>query len=295
MANRDNKDQTLSKAFALPKTQCPVALDIISQTLKNEIEKTGITKSVIGLSGGIDSALSLFLAVHALGAENVTAVFMPYRLTSPLSKKHAQMAADTCKVKMYEEDLSKMADPYFTELQSADEKKDRLRKGNILARLRMIVLYDYSFSLNALVVGTSNKTESLLGYSTLWGDMASAVNPLGDLYKFQVYDLARHLRIPEEILLKAPSADLWEGQTDEAELNLTYDFIDRILFHWIDLGWDKKRIFTQLQNHGLEPKDAETVFERVMKSQYKRKMPLIIKVSEKTIDREFRYPRDWGM
>ncbi|MDH4199401.1 MAG: NAD+ synthase [Spirochaetia bacterium] len=284
----------INNVLPLPPTNSKIALNIIIRTFKNEIEKTGLTRAVIGLSGGIDSALTLFLAARALGSQNVTAVFMPYKLTSPLSREHALLAANMCGIKLLEEDITKMADSYFNTA-SFGSDNDRLRKGNVLARLRMIVLYDYSVFTKSIVAGTSNKSEILLGYGTLWGDMASGVNPVGDLYKFQVYAISRHLGIPDDIVQKAPSADLWEGQTDEGELKMTYDFIDRILYYWIDLGWNKERIYTALHEAGQDPQTADMVFNRVMASQYKRKMPLIIKVSEKTIDREFRYPRDWGM
>jgi NAD+ synthase len=283
----------IKKKLPLPAPRCDTAIYILTSALKIEIEKTGLRRAVIGLSGGIDSALSLYLAVQALGKENVTAVFMPYKLTAASSRTDAQAAANALGVEFFVEDITEMADAYFHKISNDSPTSAKLRKGNILARLRMIILYDYSAMKNGLVVGTSNKTESLLGYSTLWGDMASAINPLGDLYKFQVYALSRYLDIPGSIINKAPSADLWEGQTDEGELKMSYDFIDRILYHWIDLGWDKERI------SGVLPEEvnssASEVFRRVMTSQYKRKMPLIIKVSEKTIDREFRYPRDWGL
>jgi NAD+ synthase len=286
----------------LPEPNCEVAFDILCKTFKIEVEKTGINKVVLGLSGGIDSALTLFIAVAALGSQNVTALYMPYKLSSPVSREHALLAANACGVEVIEKDITPMADAYFTGMEypknddpAMREAMTRLRKGNILARLRMTVLYDQSVYYRGLVAGTSNKSEILLGYSTLWGDMASAVNPIGDLYKFQVRAISRFVKIPGEIIDKPPSADLWEGQTDEGELNLTYDLIDRILYHWIDLGWNKERIKEAAEKAGIEEEKIDSIFKRVMMSQYKRKMPLIIKVSEKTIDREFRYPRDWGM
>jgi len=289
----------------LPPANCEVAAEILRKAFKIEVEKTGITKVVLGLSGGIDSALTLFIAASALGSENVTALYMPYKLSSSISRRHSLLAARACGVEVVEKDLTPMADACFEEMKLTEsdpgngsapgEAQARLRKGNILARLRMTVLYDQSVHYRGLVAGTSNKSEILLGYSTLWGDMASAVNPIGDLYKFQVRAISRHLNVPAEIIDKPPSADLWEGQTDEGELNLTYDLIDRILYHWIDLGWSKERIEEAAKKSGVEKEKVDSIFRRVMTSQYKRKMPLIIKVSEKTIDREFRYPRDWGM
>jgi len=294
--------------FPLPETNCRVAVEIIQKSFKIEVEKTGIQKIVLGLSGGIDSALVLYLAVAALGENNIKAFYLPYKLSSPVSRKHAIMAANACNVSLIEKDISGAAEPLFNDMSvnefsgneqnpesNISENLIKLRKGNILARLRMITLYDQSVLIPGLVAGTSNKTEILLGYSTLWGDMASAVNPIGDLYKFQVRDISRYLKIPQEIIDKPPSADLWEGQTDEGELNLSYDLIDRILYHWIDLGWNRARIESAAEKSGIDPEKINSVFQKVMKSQFKRKMPLIIKVSEKTIDREFRYPRDWGL
>ena len=172
---------------------------------------------MIGLSGGIDSALSFVLAVEALGAENVLAVRMPYKSSSPDSLEHAQMLIDQFKVQSETIEITDMVEPLFEH----DPEITKQRKGNIMARQRMIVLYDQSEAFKGLVIGTSNKTEILLGYSTLWGDMASAVNPMGDLYKTQVRQLARALGIPSVIVDKPPSADLWVGQTDEDELGFT--------------------------------------------------------------------------
>jgi NAD+ synthase len=155
----------------------------------------------------------------------------------------------------------------------------------------MTILYDYSAKLRALVLGTSNKTELLLGYGTLYGDMASALNPLGDLYKTHVRGLARHLGVPAAIVEKAPSADLWAGQTDEAELGFTYEEVDRLLFHMVDLRYDTAALLAA----GFDERFVRAVAERVRASQYKRRLPVIAKISRRTIDRDFRYPRDWGL
>ena len=264
---------------------------MISEVLRIEITRTGIEKAVIGLSGGIDSALSLFLAVQALGPENVTAIFMPYKSSVDTSRIHSEAAARSAGVELITREITPMADPYFESL----PEMDRMRRGNVLARLRMILLYDLSAEKRALVVGTSNKTEMLLGYSTLWGDMASAVNPIGDLYKFQVRELSRHLGVPAEIIDKAPSADLWEGQTDEEELDISYDLADRILYYWADCGWREERLVRALEEAGIGPEPFQKVLRMVQGSQFKRKMPVIAKVSRRTVDREFRYPRDWGL
>jgi NAD+ synthase len=266
-----------------------LAAKIIIETLRQEVLRTGINKVVLGLSGGIDSALSLYLAEKAFGKKNVIALYMPYKTSAKTSFLHAKIAADKLKIPLLVEDISLMADSYFQ-----THELTNLQKGNIFARLRMIVLYDYSAKENALVIGTSNKTEMLLGYSTLWGDMASAVNPIGDLFKCQIKALSSFFAVPDEIIEKAPSADLWEGQTDESELNLPYDIIDRILYHWVDLGWTPQRIKEKLIESCLNPADLDRILHMVQRSQYKRKMPIIVKVSRRTVDREFRYPRDWG-
>ncbi|MES0491653.1 MAG: NAD+ synthase [Leptospirales bacterium] len=283
--------KTLETALALPPINTKTALTILTRTLQNEVTKTGISKVVIGVSGGIDSALTLYLAARVFPKENIHAIFMPYQSSSPSSRDHAHEATDKLGVKLDTVEITNMADPYFATF----PPEERLRRGNILARLRMIVLYDQSAARRALVLGTSNKTEMLLGYSTLWGDMASAVNPLGDLYKFQVRALSRELGVPDNIIDKPPSADLWEGQNDEDEMDITYNLADRILYHWIDKAWPKTRITAALKASGENPENADLVFQKVQRSQFKRKMPIIVKLSETTVDREFRYPRDWGL
>jgi len=283
--------KNLDTVLALPPFNSKVALTILSTTLHNEVTKTGISKVVIGVSGGIDSALTLYLAAQLFPKESIHAVFMPYKSSAPSSRDHALEATDKIGVKLNTIEITNMADPYYETFPA----EERLRRGNILARLRMIVLYDQSAATGGLVLGTSNKTEMLLGYSTLWGDMASAVNPLGDLYKFQVRTLSRELGVPDNIIDKPPSADLWEGQSDEDEMDITYDLADRILYHWIDKGWPPSRVNAALTAAGIDTSMSQLVFQKVQRSQYKRKMPIIVKVSETTVDREFRYPRDWGL
>ena len=160
-----------------------------------------------------------------------------------------------------------------------------------MARERMTILYDHSARLSGLVLGTSNKTELLLGYGTQYGDMASAVNPLGDLYKTQVWQLARHLGVPDVIVAKHPSADLWAGQTDEGELGFTYQEVDRLLYLLVDERYEMAELIGEA---GFEERFVRAVYQKVQASQYKRRLPVIAKVSSRTIDRDFRYPRDWG-
>jgi len=298
----NSQKKTFEQTLPLKPIQSELVIEVVTNTLRNEVEKTGITDVILGLSGGIDSALTLHIAAQAFDKKKIHAFYLPYTTSSPQSYEHAKLAAKNTGVTLQTIDISNMADAYFEqEINSssnstdADIKMQKLRKGNVMARLRMIALYDQSAKINALVLGTSNKTEILLGYSTLWGDMASAVNPLGDLYKYQVRELSRALQVPNAIIDKPPSADLWEDQTDEDELGITYDMADRILFHWIDLAWPKSRLLESLAHIDTAAEKVEMILKKVQYSQYKRKMPLIIKLSETTIDREFRYPRDWGL
>jgi NAD+ synthase len=254
--------------------------------IENEVHKMGFHRAVIGVSGGVDSALSAFLAAQALGAENVWALIMPYKTSSPESVAHAELVVETLKIHSAIIDITPQIDAYFERFPEADT----LRRGNKMARERMTILYDHSAALSALVLGTSNKTELMLGYGTLYGDMASAINPLGDLFKIQVWQLAAHMGVPEEIMKKKPTADLWEGQTDEEELGFTYEEVDQVLLLMID----KRYEIQDLMEAGFEEKFVRRVFGMVQSSQFKRRLPLIAKVSGRTIDRDFRYPRDWG-
>jgi NAD+ synthase len=165
-----------------------------------------------------------------------------------------------------------------------------LRKGNLMARARMIVLYDQSEAFKGLVVGTSNKTEILLGYTTLWGDMASAINPIGDLYKTQLRQLAGALKIPKSVIEKPPSADLWQGQTDEADFGFTYEEVDKLLYLLVD----QRCSLEDCIDAGFEKIFVETVINRIRRSQFKRMMPIIAKLSTRTVGYDFLYLRDWG-
>jgi NAD+ synthase len=162
--------------------------------------------------------------------------------------------------------------------------------GNIMARARMIVLYDQSEVFKGLVLGTSNKTEILLGYSTIWGDMASAINPIGDLYKAQIRQLSRALNIPTPLIDKAPSADLWDGQTDENELGFTYEQVDRLLYLLVDQRFSPQECIEE----GFDEEFVHAVIARVRRNQFKRMMPPIAKLSNRTVGYDFLYLRDWG-
>ncbi len=206
--------------------------------LRTEFARAGVSRAVIGLSGGIDSALAAFLTAEALGANNLLCIMMPHRSSSPESLIHAGIVADALHVRHERIDISPLVDA----AQATDPDMDRLRLGNIMARARMILLYDRSARERALVVGTGNRTEFLLGYTTLFGDSACALNPVGDLYKTQVWALSEHLGVPEPVIRKHPSADLWAGQTDEAEMGVAYRLADEILHHLVDLGLSEDEV-----------------------------------------------------
>ncbi|NMB88295.1 MAG: NAD+ synthase [Chloroflexi bacterium] len=259
---------------------------ILTGFVRTEITRTGLTRAVIGLSGGIDSALSCFLAAAALGSENVLAVRMPYKTSSQDSLDHAQMVIDATGVQSKTVEITQMVDPLIAKF----PEMDNMRRGNIMARTRMIVLYDQSAAFSGLVVGTGNKTEILLGYSTLFGDSASALNPLGDLYKTQVRQLSRAMGVPAAVVTKPPSADLWIGQTDEHELGFTYEEVDQLLYLLVDHRYTPDECIEA----GYETKFVQAVVNRIRRNQFKRVMPLIAKVSNRTIGYDFLYLRDWG-
>jgi NAD+ synthase len=258
--------------------------DYLIEFLRDEIEKVGFKKAVLGLSGGIDSSLVAYLLKEALGKDNVYAILMPYRLSSKESAQDAFKVIDELGIHYKTLDITKIADAYI------DESFDKVRIGNILARTRMIVLFDQSYNLSALVVGTSNKTELLLGYGTWYGDMSSSLNPIGDLYKTQVRILSKYMGVPENIINKKPTADLWVGQSDEEELGFSYDEADLILYHL----FDKRFSIEEVVSLGFSEKIVNGIFERVRKNQFKRLPPIIAKISRRSINWDFRFLRDWG-
>ncbi len=255
--------------------------------LKDEISKFGFERVVVATSGGIDSALACALAARALGPENVLALLLPYRTSNPSSRGDAEALVEALGVRSEVIDISSAVDGYLGEL---DDESTPLRRGNVMARMRMIATYDHSEAFAALVVGTSNKTELLLGYGTLHGDMASAANPIGDLYKTQVRQLAAALELPSSILEKPPSADLWQGQSDEDELGFSYELADEVLYLLVDRWFAVEEIAAG----GYDPTFVAEIRRREQRTQFKRRPPVIAKISDRTIDRDFRYPRDWG-
>jgi len=263
-----------------------LARRILVGFLRDEIWKVGAKKAVLGLSGGIDSALVCYLAAEALGPENVYAICMPYKSSNPESEAHARLVAEGSGVNFAVVQITSMVDAYFEQFPDADP----MRRGNKMARERMTILFDHSALYGGLVLGTSNKTELLLGYGTLYGDMASALNPIGDLYKTQVWQLSEEVGVPRPVIEKQPSADLWAGQTDEQELGFSYREVDQLLFRMID----QRATTEELVAAGFAPEFVGNVYAKVQNSHFKRRLPVIAKLSNRTIDRDFRYSRDWG-
>ena len=238
--------------------------------LRENFKKAGFSKAVLGLSGGIDSALVAYLLRDALGKENVLAIMMPYKSSNPDSLNHAKLVIEDLKINSKTIEITDMIDAYFKN----EKEASSLRMGNKMARERMSILFDYSSKENALVVGTSNKTEIYLGYSTQFGDSACALNPIGDLYKTNIWDLSRYLKIPNELIEKKPSADLWEGQTDEQEMGLTYKEAGQVLYRMLEENKTVEEVLAEGFNKDL----VDNIVRRMNRSEYKRRMPLIAKI-----------------
>ena len=277
---------------AAPPQEPDLALDVKSTLailegfVKTEVERTGLHRVVLGLSGGIDSALAAYIAVRALGPSGVVGVLMPYRTSSPSSVKDAEAVVGALGIVAERFEISELVDVFSAKAGNVGPR----RLGNVMARVRMLVLYDRSVEHDALVLGTSNKTELLLGYGTIHGDLASALNPLGDLYKTQVRELSKALGVPKAILDKPPSADLWPEQTDERDLGASYDELDRILALLVDARVSPGTVVAK----GFRRETVLRVRKQIMRSQFKRRLPLIAKVSTRSIGWDFRYPRDWN-
>jgi NAD+ synthase len=243
---------------------------ILTEFIRSYINSSHYPRAVLGLSGGIDSAVSCYLAAEALGPQNVLAVRMPYKTSSPDSLEHAQLVIEALGVQSLDVNISAMVDALFEYFPDAD----RLRWGNAMARMRMIVLYDQSEVFRGLVVGASNKSEILLGYTTIYGDSACALNPLGDLYKTQVRQLAGALGVPQAIIAKPPSADLWENQTDEGELGFTYAEADQVLYLLVERRYEPAQCIAA----GFREHLVNEIVRRMQASQFKRQMPPVAKI-----------------
>jgi NAD+ synthase len=257
---------------------------LLTEFIKQELSQFQFRKGILGLSGGLDSTLCAYLAARALGPKNVVVLIMPYKDTYKRDVQDAKEIVYRLGLKSHVIDISPMVDAYYTE----HPTDNRILKGNKMARERMSILYDFSEREKALILGTSNKTELLLGYGTIHGDMACAINPLGDLYKTQIRQLSRHLKIPEKILRKKPTAGLWIGQTDEGELGLSYAKIDKILYQLVDMRKSKKELISE----GFPKKAVERIIGLIRSSEFKRHMPPIPKISARTVGHDFLYPYD---
>jgi len=268
------------------KIDCAFIEGVLCGFIREELGKAGFNKALLGLSGGLDSAVCAALAARALGPKNVLGLILPYGKSFPQDAKDAHALARRLGIRRRVLDISPMVDAYFRLMPT----QNRTQRGNKMARERMSILYDFSVREKALILGTSNKTELLIGYGTLHGDLACAVNPLGDLYKTQVRQMAKHLRLPENILKKNPTAGLWPGQTDEKEIGLGYQELDEILYCLVDLRQSKAELAAQ----GFERKKIERIARMIKNSEFKRRMPPIAKISARTIGHDFLYPYDWG-
>ena len=270
-----------------------VARRVIAEFIRGQLRQAGFENAVLGLSGGIDSALVAFLVAEAIGPERLLCVMMPYRTSSPASRADAEsvVAALGCASELVE--ITAMVDGYFGVEGAAGAAGPEalgaapLRRGNFMARMRMATLYDRSATWRGLVVGTGNKTESLIGYTTLFGDSACAFNPIGDLYKSQVRQLSAAMGVPEAVIRKAPSADLWPGQTDETEAEFSYPELDRVLFWRID----RRRSVDEMVAMGFERGLVERVERMVAGSEFKRQVPPIAKLGPRTAGVDYLYPR----
>jgi len=259
----------------------PTIREKLVQFIRTQMASTGFKHGIIGLSGGLDSTVTAYLTVAALGADNVIGLIMPYRSSDPQSQRDAQQVADHLQISSHVMDITPQIDTYFAQFPEADRirrankpEADRIRRANKIARERMSILYDQSRIYEALVIGTGNKSERLLGYTTLWGDMACAFSPLGDLYKTQVRQLANELGVTEVIRNKPPSAGLWPGQTDEGELGFSYAEADQILYWLIDQQYDVE----QVAEKGF-PLDLVTeIATRVKRSAFKSRMPPVAQI-----------------
>lgn len=265
---------------------CEKTVGILTDYIKVKLSKTGLKRLVLGISGGVDSALAAYLSAKSVGAENVVGVIMPYKSSNPENEKDAEELITNLNLKRYRIKITPQVDQYYNQFPDADQT----RKGNKMARERMSVLYDISALERAVVVGTSNKSEIFLGYGTLFGDLACAFNPLNDLYKTQVWDLAKYLGISQKIIEKTPSADLFAGQTDESDFGFSYRELDMLLRLLVDEGFSP----AQCEDKGFDSAIIRKVVEMMRTNEFKRSPHPIARLSESAIGIDFRCPREWG-
>jgi NAD+ synthase len=260
-----------------------VARRVIAEFIRGQLRQAGFERAVLGLSGGIDSGLVAYLVAEAIGPDKLLCVLMPYRTSAPASRGDAEEVVRRLDCASELVDISPMVDGFY----GPDTDASSLRRGNFMARMRMSVLYDRSVTWGGLVVGTGNKTEALIGYTTIFGDSACAFNPVGDLYKSQVRQMAAAMGVPAEIIAKAPSADLWPGQTDEIEAGFSYPELDRLLFWRID----KRRSIDEVVALGFAPELVARVDRMVAGAEFKRQVPPIAKLGPRTTGVDYLYPR----
>jgi NAD+ synthase len=260
---------------------------VIGVFIRGQLRLAGFERALLGLSGGIDSALVAYLVADAIGAANLLCVSMPYATSSRESLTDADEVVTALGCSHETIEITAMVDGYFGSALPDGAAATPLRRGNFMARQRMAVLYDQSVPWGGLVVGTGNKTESLIGYTTHFGDDASAFNPIGDLYKSQVRQLSVAMGVPAQIVRKAPSADLWPGQTDETEAGFSYPELDRLLFWLVD----KRRSPDDLAAMGFGAATVERVSRMIAAAEFKRQVPPVAKLGPRTPGVDYLYPR----
>ncbi|MEO8561414.1 MAG: NAD+ synthase [bacterium] len=268
----------------------PLALDAalveewLVRFLRDEMQRRGFERVVVGVSGGVDSAVTAYLAARALGPANVVGVQMPYRTSSPESLAHGQLVIDALGIEGRTVDISAAVDGYLQH----EPEADPARRGNVMARMRMITLFDLSAKYRAIPLGTGNKTERLFGYFTWHADDSPPINPLGDLFKTQVWVLARHLGVPEVIVGKAPSADLVVGQTDEGDFGISYAKADELL-NWMLNGY----VAEDLVAYGYDAAEVALVRKRLATTHWKRRLPTVAMISPSAIGESYLRPVDY--
>jgi len=258
--------------------------DWLTEFIREEMTQRNFQKAVIGVSGGVDSAVTAYLAARALGPKNVIGIRMPYRTSSPASLEHAQLVIDALGICAETIDISPAVDGYLQHVPEADGA----RRGNVMARMRMITLFDLSAKYHAIPLGTGNKTERLFGYFTWHADDSPPINPLGDLFKTQVWALARHLGIPGVIVDKPPTADLVVGQTDEGDFGISYARADELL-NWLVNGYSPADLIAR----GFDRNEVDLVTRRVASTHWKRRLPTVAMVSPTAINESYLRPVDY--